>query len=997
MFSLSCSLFIVCTLGLSFVSLCVLLPVTHEYTMLTYSADELRRLRQNDVTVTRPARKVIFSLRLWCPKQMRERRRDQCASEIPTVIGNHHRRTMNLQPIYHRQRAIRVVDIDSSDLSTRDTSRSTSLQPPSLYYLRALRMMSSPCSPSRQCIWSPSMKQLSSPSSTRGSALTPHQLPSASPRLQCIWSPSLIAASSPSLLSRGSSLVVQLASRSSPSKQCIWSPTITSASPFKLPQGQTGSMVSSSNNHLAVRTPSLYLLNAAALSKPQAVNHLAADLSSYESDVAIITETHFKAKHPDGIVGIEGYTIFRRDRERRWGGGVALYVRSTLQSFEWKYSGDNRSYELLWVCVNKQTVIAALYHPPKHIYKLEMLLNYIELCIEELFHDYPAANVILAGDLNQLSDQELTERTGLSQIVTQPTRGNHILDQIFVSCPQSYSVIRVVTSVVKSDHKAVVAYPDSNQLAQPKSKTQLTYRKKTPTQHALFLQSLATTNFDYQPTFNEIDPSINTQQEFDYFYSIAQSLLNQFYPERTITLSSRDADFITPEIKAKLRKKNRLMRAGRVEEAGALAVRLGKDISKHEKGRFCKPGGGKMEAKDIWAAVRELTGGSHNEANCAGINAESLNQHYSNISTDSRFSQPPRKQSADTTEASYIAEYQVFHILDHLHHTATGLDGLPAWFLRLGAPAFSKPITRLFNLSIITSTVPKQWKHASIRPVAKVPAPKLHADFRPISITPVLTRVMEKTVVSHFLYPAFQSPPPNLSFCDQFAFRPTGSTTAAIITLVQTITTMLIINPYVIVVSLDFSKAFDTVRHSTLLEKMAQLDLPDNVYNWLVDFFSEHTHSTVYKGERSKIKSITASIIQGSSIGPASYVVNAGDLKAVTPGNCLVKFADDTYIVIPALNVDSRTAEVGNVETWACQNNLQLNASKTKEIIFVDRRRKRQIHQPPPLSEIKRVSYMKILGVTWTSGLAASEHVGDVIKRCAQTMYMRSEYSAHKA
>jgi len=436
-----------------------------------------------------------------------------------------------------------------------------------------------------------------------------------------------------------------------------------------------------------------------------------------------------------------------------------------------------------------------------------------------------------------------------------------------------------------------------------------------------------------------------------------------------------------------LRKKNRLMRAGRVEEAGALAVLIGKDISKHEKGRFCKPGGGKMEAKDIWAAVRELTGGSHSEANCAGINAESLNQHYSNISTDSRFSQPPRKQSADTTEASYIAEYQVFHILDRLHHTATGLDGLPAWFLRLGAPAFSKPITRLFNLSITTSTVPKQWKHASIRPVAKVPAPKLHADFRPISITPVLTRVMEKTVVSHFLYPAFQSPPPNLTFCDQFAFRPTGSTTAAIITLVQTITTMLITNPYVIVVSLDFSKAFDTVRHSTLLEKMAQLDLPDNVYNWLVNFFSEHTHSTVYKGERSKIKSITASIIQGSSIGPASYVVNAGDLKAVTPGNCLVKFADDTYIVIPALNVDSRTAEVGNVETWACQNNLQLNASKTKEIIFVDRRRKRQIYQPPPLSEIKRVSSMKILGVTWTSGLAASEHVGDVIKRCAQTMY----------
>ena len=136
-----------------------------------------------------------------------------------------------------------------------------------------------------------------------------------------------------------------------------------------------------------------------------------------------------------------------------------------------------------------------------------------------------------------------------------------------------------------------------------------------------------------------------------------------------------------------------------------------------------------------------------------------------------------------------------------------------------------------------------------------------------------------------------------------------------------------------------------------------------SITGWSIASAGTHT-ALCTKARDRRFKSITVSIIQGSSIGPASYVVNAGDLKAVTPGNCLVKFADDTYIVIPALNVDSRTAEVGNVETWACQNKLQLNALKTKEIISVDRRRKRQIYQPPPLSEIKRVSMM---GVTWTT------------------------------
>ena len=60
---------------------------------------------------------------------------------------------------------------------------------------------------------------------------------------------------------------------------------------------------------------------------------------------------------------------------------------------------------------------------------------------------------------------------------------------------------------------------------------------------------------------------------------------------------------------------------------------------------------------------------------------------------------------------------------------------------------------------------------------------------------------------------------------DQYAFRPTGSTTAAVISILNDLTDMLQINPYVRIVALDFSKAFDTLRHSTLLKKFAALPL----------------------------------------------------------------------------------------------------------------------------------------------------------------------------
>jgi len=122
----------------------------------------------------------------------------------------------------------------------------------------------------------------------------------------------------------------------------------------------------------------------------------------------------------------------------------------------------------------------------------------------------------------------------------------------------------------------------------------------------------------------------------------------------------------------------------------------------------------------------------------------------------------------------------------------------------------------------------------------------------------------------------------------------------------------------------------DTVRHSTLLNKITRLDVPDHVYNWLVDFFAGHMHQTKYGDQMSSLRPISASIIQGSAIGPASYVVNASVLHAVTDGNEFCKYADDTYVIIPAVNDGSRSAELCNITHWAHKNNLKLNLAKLR-------------------------------------------------------------------
>jgi len=196
---------------------------------------------------------------------------------------------------------------------------------------------------------------------------------------------------------------------------------------------------------------------------------------------------------------------------------------------------------------------------------------------------------------------------------------------------------------------------------------------------------------------------------------------------------------MTAALKSKLRRKNRLMTAGRVEEANSLAEHIGKDITQCCK-KLISLIDGRVDAKGMWAVVRQLTGRQQDTHQVDGVTAESLNEHYATISTDSKYQAPARKQSVAQSQSNLpnmelTSEWRMFRLLDKLRSTAAGLDQMPAWFLRLGAPVFYKPLTRLFNLSIATSTVPVQWKVARIRTIPKVSLPSCNADFRPISVT----------------------------------------------------------------------------------------------------------------------------------------------------------------------------------------------------------------------------------------------------------------------
>jgi hypothetical protein len=478
------------------------------------------------------------------------------------------------------------------------------------------------------------------------------------------------------------------------------------------------------------------------------------------------------------------------------------------------------------------------------------------------------------------------------------------------------------------------------------------------------------------------------------FYRDVLELMDKFYPLSTITTTSRDPGFVTPEVKSLLRKKNRFLHHGQIEKADAVSRKISDAIVSYNSINFTRLDS-RHGAKELWENVRAVTGKSKVQSvsdYAPGISAQSLNDHYALLSVDANYVASDLKCSVipHSIYAGHITEYSVFQYLDKLKSSSPGTDGLPSWFLRVAAPCIAEPLCHIFNLSLLSGSVPVQWKSASITPLPKISQPTSCSDFRPISLTALPCRIFEKIILKDFIYPIFKSPSLHNLFGDQFAFRPTGSCEAALISILQHISDLLTTNAYVRLICLDFSKSFDTVRHSCVLAKLSTLPVDDYVYNWFVDYFKGHTHCTKFKGEFSSTASINASVFQGSVIGPSSFVINSTDLKPAVPGNFLDKYADDTFLVSPSSNDASIEDELANIEHWACDNNLSLNKSKSHEIVIFAKpaRMTNSVNLAAvPSSRIKRVNKMKILGVTLQDNLSIHDHVAEVCASAAQSLY----------
>ena len=329
---------------------------------------------------------------------------------------------------------------------------------------------------------------------------------------------------------------------------------------------------------------------------------------------------------------------------------------------------------------------------------------------------------------------------------------------------------------------------------------------------------------------------------------------------------------------------------------------------------------------------------------------------------------------------------ETMKIVSSLKETATGYDDINAMFLKMSAEYICNPLAHICNLSFQEGVFPDSLKIANVIPLYKSDDPMFFNNYRPVSLLSVLSKVFERLMYNRLMNFLEKI---EILYENQFGFRKDCSTHMALLTLVDKLIQALENGEYVVGVFLDFSKAFDTVDHSILLEKLFHYGIQGSAYSWFQSYLSNRSQCVTYDGVESSLGSIKCGVPQGSILGPLLFLLYINDLSFVCKYTFPVLFADDTNLFLSGKDVSSlsqmMTSELGEISEWLKVNKLSLNIKKTHYIVFSGGKR------PPNALDIKidnqeisRVLKTKFLGVVVDCKLSWKEHIAYITGKIAR-------------
>ena len=268
---------------------------------------------------------------------------------------------------------------------------------------------------------------------------------------------------------------------------------------------------------------------------------------------------------------------------------------------------------------------------------------------------------------------------------------------------------------------------------------------------------------------------------------------------------------------------------------------------------------------------------------------------------------------------------------------ATGADNLPPGLLKDCAEEISQHVGFLINLSIESAEIPTEWKHALITPILKKGKVNQVDNYRPISVLPTLSKILERAVHTQ-LIDYLEN---NFLLSDQqFGYRRKRSTDKAATLFVDNARKAINHGELMGAVFIDLSKAFDTVGHSILLSKLPSYGILENELDWFTNYLFNRTQQVVSDKVLSDSRHITCGVPQGSILGPLLFLIHFNDFEDTLKRCQTIMFADDTVIFCSSKSSSQiekyLNDDLKNVAKYLEANDLiiNLNKGKTESMLF---------------------------------------------------------------
>ena len=727
----------------------------------------------------------------------------------------------------------------------------------------------------------------------------------------------------------------------------------------------------------------------------------------------LLCET-FVNDNNQNLCNIEGYTLICRNRINRKKGGVAIYVKNDIH---FKHRPDielniDCEFESIFIeaTLNNSTfIVGEIYRIPnsnelESVTRFETILNKLSKIKNNIIigcdQNFDLLQIDTRPSVSALLDNFLA--AGLIPTIDKPTRVVHksstLIDNIYIKFntneykPNESSILMTYIS----DHFPILLTYESIQ-SQHKQETPLFIKTRMMNDKKMNNINKSLDQINWNLLIND-----DIEGSFSRFIASVNAAINLHAPEREIKINAKKI-IRNPWITAGLIKSSKTLdklfsQQKDKPQHHPLKVKYKSYKNAYNKLKRLRKNAYytnmienvKNDIRKTWQILNNLVGKRNDKSTIPKqfINngsyitdpqmiANDFSTYFSQVGEQFASAIPPATKHFETylnnvniNKSFFMSPTdpnEIDNIITSLKaKKSCGVDGVSTEFIKKKAKHVLKlPISLLTNLSIETGYVPKILKIAKVIPIYKNKNPELYTNYRPISLLPSLSKIIEK-VVHKRLYHFLNSQ--HILYDSQYGFRPKRSTIQAITQLTAHILDTLDNKQHSICVFLDLSKAFDTINHATLLVKLHKYGVRGLALEWFKSYLSNRKQFVKFNNIVSSESDVSCGVPQGSVLGPLLFILYTNDLPCALRDSKCILFADDTTIYMASNNINEIITSITNDMTlltdWFRANKLSLNVSKTNYMVFTN-----TPHHIPQFSLyienklLNRVENVKFLGI----------------------------------